>query len=360
VLVDEYQDCTEDQHRLIQATAAASPIRLRLFGDDLQAIFEFTGMQVEWATLTRAHPTVALSTPWRWLKQPEMRRFLVEARTALAAGEPIDLRDPPSCVTVQQWDGPVPEPHSEGHAPECLSALRRCQQSDLVVVTHHNTHALGLRKKLPGFGRYHEGADHEPAQQLLARVVAAEGDPRALALLLVEAMHRWGTGMTKAYRDQTKDICQPNGVVTGTKKKIVRFARLCEALYDQPTTPQWLVCLRRILDGEHGIGGWRVLRGDPLYLLARVRPGADDDPGVLLHREARARDAIRPAPQAGFMTIHKAKGLEFEAVALPYCAGSLFGDDLASRRRMYVAISRAQSRLHFLVPKADPTPLLRL
>jgi superfamily I DNA/RNA helicase len=59
------------------------------------------------------------------------------------------------------------------------------------------------------------------------------------------------------------------------------------------------------------------------------------------------------------MVIHKAKGLEFGAVALPYCAGSHFGDDLPSRRRMYVAISRAQHRIHFFIPMNDPTPLLR-
>jgi superfamily I DNA/RNA helicase len=57
------------------------------------------------------------------------------------------------------------------------------------------------------------------------------------------------------------------------------------------------------------------------------------------------------------MTIHKAKGLEFETVAIPYCAGSLFKEDMPSRRRLYVAISRAQSRLHLLVPTGDPTPL---
>jgi hypothetical protein len=80
---------------------------------------------------------------------------------------------------------------------------------------------------------------------------------------------------------------------------------------------QWLRCIRKVLDDDHGVDGWRILRGDQLYLLSRLRPGPEDD------------------------------------------ASALFGDDLPSRRRMYVAISRAQRRIHFLIPENDPTPLLR-
>jgi DNA helicase-2/ATP-dependent DNA helicase PcrA len=358
ILVDEYQDCTEDQHALVQLVAAAGPARLRLFGDHLQGIFDFTGAQVNWEKLSAAHPTMSLTTPWRWKDNPGMASFLVEARAALLAGEAIDLRSPPSCVTVHRWDGPVPGPKQEGHAPACLEILKSCCDDGTVVITHHNTHALGLRRKLPGRGSYHEGSDHEPARTILEEVVAAQGNAPALAALLIQAMHEWGTGMTKPYREQVTEICQPDGVVTGTKQKILGLARLCERLYENPTTSEWLSCLRKVLDGEHGVDSWRVLRSDPIYLLTRLYPGTQDDPVALLHGEARARDAARKAPKNGFMTIHKAKGLEFDTVAIPYCAGTLFEDDLPSRCRMYVAISRAQSHLHLLVPNGDPTPLL--
>jgi DNA helicase-2/ATP-dependent DNA helicase PcrA len=359
ILVDEYQDCSRDQHDLVQLIAQAGSTRLRLFGDGLQGIFEFTGAQIDWDALGAMHPAVSLTTPWRWQENPDMARFLVDARAALLAGEPIDLRSPPSCVTVRHWSGLVPGPNQEGHAPACLQALKDCCDDVTVVITHHNAHALGLRRKLPGLGNYHEGADHEPARTILEKVIAANGNAPALAALLAEAMHAWGTGMTKTYRDQISEICGPDRVVTGTKVKILPLARLCERFYESPSTAEWLRCLRKILDGEHGVESWRVLRGDPIYLLARLHPGEEDDPMALLHREARARDATRKAPRKGFMTIHKAKGLEFQRVAIPYCAGSLFADDMPSRRRMYVAISRAQSHLHLLIPNDDPTPLLR-
>jgi hypothetical protein len=359
ILVDEYQDCDEDQHAFIQAVSAAAPTRLRLFGDDLQAIYDFDGTPIDFAAMIKSSPAVRLTTPWRWRDQDEMRAFIVEARRALVAGEAVDLTDPPRCVTVERWEGEAPRAKQEGHVPECINTLRPYLTGNTVILTNHNVHALGLMKRLPQGGRYHEGADHEPARVLLEEVVEGEGNYRKLVDLLVKAMSQWGKGMTKPYRDQAADICTAEGVEVGSKKKIVPFARLCDELYTDPTVAQWLRCLRKVLDGAHGIDGWKVLRGDQLYLLARLRPGPSDDAGALLHVEARARDAVRPAPQKGFMVIHKAKGLEFGAVALPYCAGSHFGDDLPSRRRMYVAISRAQHRIHFFIPMNDPTPLLR-
>jgi AAA domain/UvrD-like helicase C-terminal domain len=359
ILVDEYQDCVQAQHELIALIARAAPTRLRLFGDDLQAIFEFAGTPVDFAAMTRAHPTVRLTTPWRWVAQPEMADFVVHARSALAAGEPIDLTATPSCVSIHVWDGPVPGPNQAGHAEQCLKALRACLGERAVALTHHNSHALGLRRRMPHHGRYHEGADHEPARITLAAVGEAEGNAPALAALLITAMHEWGQGMTKPYRDGVAAICTPGGVELGSRAKLTKLAEICRELYAEPTVARWLHCLRRVLNGEHGIPGWKVLRGDQIYLLARLRPGPKDDPGTLLHAESQARSAIRPAPRRGFMVIHKAKGFEFDEVAIPYCAGALFADDLASRRRMYVAISRAQRRLHFLIPRSDPTPLLR-
>jgi hypothetical protein len=360
ILVDEYQDCDENQHFLIELIATAAPTRRRLFGDDLQGIFDWEGNPVDFAAMAAANPAVELTTPWRWAGNKEMQEFIVEARRAMEGGEPLDLTAAPSCITVQSWSGQAPDPHQEGHVPDCLNGLRACLGGNAVVLTHHNAHALGLRKKLPGHGYYYEGTDHEPARILLDKVIEADGNPQTLVALLVEAMDKWGQGMTKPYRDQISEICTSSGVELGRKRKVEPFSRLCARLYAHPTAREWLDCLRWVLDGEHGIDGWRILRGDQIRLLARLHPDPEDDPSALLHAEARARDAIRPAPGKGFMTIHKAKGLEFDEVAIPYCAGSLFQDDIESRRRMYVAVSRAQHGVHFLASEDDPTPLLRV
>jgi hypothetical protein len=359
ILVDEYQDCDLSQHQLIQQIAEAGSIRLRLFGDHLQGIFDWDQDQkpVDFQSLTAAHPTVQLQTPRRWPANLEMADFVVEVRRSLLAGEPVDLRSPPPCVTVRSWDGDVPGPGQEGHVPACLELLRALN-GDVVVLTHHNSHALGLRSRLPGRGHYHEGAEHKPAHMMLEQIVEAEGDAPRLSTLLVRVMRDWGQGMSKQLESQASEVCKADGVEIGTKRKIAPLAQLFERLYDDPSAARWLDCLRVVL--EHGVVGWRALRPDQLWLLARLRPGPDDDPGALLSAASRAADALRPAPRRGFMVIHKAKGLEFPQVAIPFCSASLFADDLPSRKRLYVALTRAQDRLHILVPSSDPSPLLRL
>jgi hypothetical protein len=70
LFVDEYQDCSLAQHHIIKALASHMPVCV--FGDALQAIFDFKGQQpVDW--IADVFPTFAkvgeLTTPWRWKTQ---------------------------------------------------------------------------------------------------------------------------------------------------------------------------------------------------------------------------------------------------------------------------------------------------
>ena len=87
------------------------------------------------------------------------------------------------------WEGTVP--YRSAHAPECLAILDKLRNRNLVVLTTHNEHARSLKGRLPGFGSYHEGSNHDPASATLEAVVAGEGDPAALSMLLVRAMREW-------------------------------------------------------------------------------------------------------------------------------------------------------------------------
>ncbi len=100
VLVDEYQDCTVQQHALIVALSKHLPTCI--FGDHLQAIFGFRNEQlVDWTTVTADFaPIGTLSEPWRWkrVKNDKLGRWLIDIREELEASNRVNLAAAPACV----------------------------------------------------------------------------------------------------------------------------------------------------------------------------------------------------------------------------------------------------------------------
>ncbi|MCP1854451.1 MULTISPECIES: UvrD-helicase domain-containing protein [unclassified Bradyrhizobium] len=65
ILVDEYQDCDLLQHQLVTAIDLRLPVRV--YGDHLQAIFEFGEELVDWSLVEKAFsPLDRLTKPERW------------------------------------------------------------------------------------------------------------------------------------------------------------------------------------------------------------------------------------------------------------------------------------------------------
>ena len=93
LFVDEYQDCTKSQHRMILALSESLPTHV--LGDPLQGIFNFNGDLVEFTEdLKEFCSFPELNTPYRWYKEGNKRELgdlLKRIRTALRACEDIDL-----------------------------------------------------------------------------------------------------------------------------------------------------------------------------------------------------------------------------------------------------------------------------
>jgi len=101
LFVDEYQDCSPVQHRVVCLLANQLPTCI--FGDPLQAIFDFKGQNpVNWgAEVYPAFPLAAeLNTPWRWeaSNNTPLAYWLRDVRKKLEAGITVDLRAGPACV----------------------------------------------------------------------------------------------------------------------------------------------------------------------------------------------------------------------------------------------------------------------
>jgi hypothetical protein len=101
VLVDEYQDCTIEQHALIVALSKHLPTCV--FGDPLQAIFGFRNEQLaDWRSVTVDFPPVgALSEPWRWkrVRNDKLGCWLIGVRDDLEKHGRVDLTTAPTCVS---------------------------------------------------------------------------------------------------------------------------------------------------------------------------------------------------------------------------------------------------------------------
>jgi hypothetical protein len=101
VLVDEYQDCTVEQHALIFALSQHLPTCV--FGDPLQAIFGFRNEQLaNWKTVTTGFPQIgALKEPWRWkrVENDKLGCWLIGIRDQLEQLNRVDLAAAPRCVS---------------------------------------------------------------------------------------------------------------------------------------------------------------------------------------------------------------------------------------------------------------------
>lgn len=108
VYVDEYQDCTASQHELVLALGEVLP--LRILGDPLQGIFDFTGEPlVDWDTqiIPEFELLGSLETPWRWkvAGTDDLGTWLKDVREKLEGGQAVSLTDGiPAQVKVHVCD----------------------------------------------------------------------------------------------------------------------------------------------------------------------------------------------------------------------------------------------------------------
>jgi len=94
LFVDEYQDCSTSQHKMIMAIAEVLPTHI--LGDPMQGIFNFNGTLVDIEVdLMDIEYQLSLDTPWRWRKDGnnnELGECLKQIRTILdSENREIDL-----------------------------------------------------------------------------------------------------------------------------------------------------------------------------------------------------------------------------------------------------------------------------
>lgn len=122
VIVDEYQDCIIDQHKIFVNINSTIPVYI--FGDPLQSIFGWAGKPVSWNNLE--FKTVCVETsPHRWNNfNPELGEYLTSVRTTLLPalhGESVWLCTKPNGKFIKRVS------QAEAWGDKLLSEINRFQ-----------------------------------------------------------------------------------------------------------------------------------------------------------------------------------------------------------------------------------------
>lgn len=144
VIVDEYQDCTVEQHRIIEQLANVLPVRV--VGDPLQGIFNFRGQTlVDWPRdVYPAYTQISgLTQAWRWTKHNEqLGNWLIDTRERLKNGQDPDFSS--TAVTYVEAQG-------DQAKRDAIRAVRPAGEETLVVLVRFPNEAHSLAQSLPGF-----------------------------------------------------------------------------------------------------------------------------------------------------------------------------------------------------------------
>ncbi|WP_460044418.1 UvrD-helicase domain-containing protein [Pseudomonas sp. S2_H01] len=143
LLVDEYQDCNEPQHAIV--TWLALVLRTYVLGDPMQAIFNFgQNRLVDWTIDVMPHfpPLGTLNIPWRWRRAgtEALGVWLLDVRTRLQLGQPVDLRAAPREVEWVQIVAATADAQRRG------AALVRVQAGQGVLIIGNSVDTAGRQR----------------------------------------------------------------------------------------------------------------------------------------------------------------------------------------------------------------------
>lgn len=368
VICDEHQDSSGDQHAVVMALLAQGA-RLRVFADPMQKIFRDKsfagcGQAYDWAEFTRgASAFEQLDTPHRWASGcPELGKWTLAAREALKAGRAIDLRSelPPSVSVI------FAENQAQRNLDYKLSRESRRpidtfeqRQSSLLILTHHNDTARFLRaffnRRIPLW----EGHTRYGLARLVNSLSGATGNREAVAEATVTFMGDVGKGFSPSafgdtFQQEVRERCTSRR--RGTPAKIQELARFVITEADHRGVAKMLQRLLELKDSDRAFGDIEIdCRGE---FRDAIRLGdfetAADGLAEITHRRSYSRPQ---PPKKAISTIHKAKGLECESVIIMPCDAKTFPDKADTRCLLYVALSRAKTRLLLVISGANPSPL---
>lgn len=344
LFVDEYQDCTQTQHRFVRQLAKLIPTRL--LGDYLQGIFDLgnepiVDLQCS-EQMTGFIDTVDTldQVPWRWRNSgnTELGEAIMSIRESLLAGEPIDLSQYKAIELVHCAEHEIHDFRSlYGQRIKQLSVERN------VLFIHPRSESAAIRLKVIKSyqNRFYmieaidESAFYESARKIdeanSGNFIGIVGDVFNQIANRTELKNWIDKG-----RIRNKDLSKLE------HWKINRYKTLLAAADLYGRTPT-LRELRSFLEGVYALPGIHCYRREIFTSLIRSMTDAHQlgitVEDAMIKNRNRLRSLGRQITGRCIGTTLLTKGLEFGTV------GILNAQIFTCPKHFYVAISRASKRL---------------
>lgn len=371
VICDEHQDSSGDQHSVVMSLFEQGA-RLRILADPMQRIYKQKPINgpcppFNWDALTAsAQAFEKLDYPHRWDKGcPGLGQWTLQARELLRTNSKIDLRSGlPSSVRVVYAENRATRNLQyalESSDRKSVDIFERAQKS-LLILTRYNDTAVSVRAFFNRNIPFWEGHTRPGLERLVDSVVAANGDLTVLAAAVVAFMNDVGKGFSPcafgdAFEREVRDGCTKTR--SGKPAMIQELARF---LVDDPShrgIARLLARLSELTTTAPAFGGVKIDCYSEFRDAIRLGDFQSPEDGLaeLAHRRTYSRP--HPPPRA-ISIIHAAKGLESDSAIVMPCDKTTFPERPDARSLLYVALSRASSRLLLVVSRENPSPLLAI
>ena len=347
VYVDEYQDCSTAQHKLVTELAKIMPCRI--LGDPMQAIFDFNDEPVNWEESVYPNFTCLceLKTPWRWRNAgaDAIGNWLIDVRKSLKESGNINLSgNLPKNVVVKSVDL---DDFTDNNRLKPFYDLANKNKNESIVVIY------------PGSPKF-KSKTHILARNLAGQYSSIEEVEGVALFSFVKKILKAKTSSVRLKNviDFAKDCmtCVNNILPAGTKRfeitkisKSTKYPELAEAAnnyYNDSSS----VNLKKFLELLRNNSETRLFRRDLFNLVLQVLAIHSQSPDLSLEDAAKIfqrefRYKGRPIKHNKIIgTTLLIKGLEYDH-AIIVDATSL------SIKQLYVALTRGSKSITIISNK---------
>ena len=347
---------------------------LRVFGDPMQAIPGGRGQDEavnriwkRWNKLKETSQFGELETPHRWKESnPALGRWILKARNSLKSGRPITF----SGCQEEGLDLQVAEntsPRRSGFllTPEnsdwsSINAKINDDESTLCVAASSYV-VDGLRSSFGPRLPIWEGHTRNHLESFVDSILK-EDSVVAVGKRLVEFLKNVTTGFTAKYSNRL--VAELNALTERPRGDIPPvMKKLAVAIRDSPGHIGCSHAARKlrqlVKDKVNPFSSIRIDLPWELHDLIKLGDFLDAQAGLAEIAFRRSRAHPKP-PRKCLSTIHKCKGLESETAVIFGLDKRHFPDNRAKRNLLYVAMSRATSRLVIVYSKTEQSPLIKV